>query len=159
MNPLKTNRLSSKHYLFILLFFSGCSKIVYTREVVEHLHTKADLVKELGEPDKKTSYPGFEEWAYYRDTLSTLNQTDTVSNSKIIPIKDTLTNKIVALHTASIKFHVDSANRIISYKNDGVNLTKKVKENFGASVLDVLAGTAVILLIIGYEIAKDKFNL
>ncbi|MBB3055882.1 hypothetical protein [Mucilaginibacter gotjawali] len=156
---MKTNRLSGKYYLFILLFLSGCSKMVYTREVVDHLHTKADLVKELGEPDKKTPYPGFEEWVYYRDTLSTLNQSDTLSNSRIVPIKDSLTNKIVALHTASIKFHIDSANRIISYKNDGVNLSKKVKENFGASVLDVLAGTLVILLVVGYEIAKDKIDL
>jgi hypothetical protein len=150
-------------YVFdILLLFSlsGCSKIVFTQQVVDNLHTKQDLLKQLGEPDQKLAYPGYEEWAYIRDTLSVLsnNNSDTVKNETDRPSKDSIKSNFYTVHHTYIKFHIDSTNHIIGYKNNGVDLTRKVKENFGHSVLNVLSVTLAILLIIGVEVAKDKLN-
>jgi hypothetical protein len=149
-------------YILVLFSLSGCSKIVYTQQLVNDLHTKQDLVKQLGQPDQKITYPDFEEWVYIRDTLSVLsnkNNSDTIKKEISPSSPDSLKNIFYSVHHTSIKFHIDSTNRIIGYKNNGVDLTRKVKESFGNSVLNILGGTLVVLLIIGFEIAKDKLDL
>jgi hypothetical protein len=149
-------------YLLLLFSLSGCTKIVYTQQLVNDLHTKKDLVKQLGQPDQKITYPDFEEWVYVRDTLSVLsnkNNSDTVKKESSATLPDSSKNTFYSVHHTYIKFHIDSTNRIIGYKNNGVDLTRKVKENFGTSVLNILGGTLIVLLLIGYEIEKDKLDL
>jgi hypothetical protein len=129
--------------------------------VVDNLHTKQDLLKQLGEPDQKVTYPEYEEWAYIRDTLSVLsnnNNSDTVSKVANGPSKDSVKSTFYAVHHTYIKFQIDSANHIIGYKNNGVDLTRKVKENFGNTLLDILGGTLAVLLIVVVEVVKDKLD-
>ena len=154
-------RLIYGFHIMLLFSLSGCSKIVYTQQVVDNLHTKQDLVKQLGQPDQKIAYPGYEEWVYNRDTLSVLddkNTSDTTKKEPGITLHDTSKTAFYSVHHTSIKFHIDTANRVMGYKNNGVDLTRKVKENFGHSVLNILGGTLVVLLIIGVEVAKDKLD-
>jgi hypothetical protein len=153
-------KLPSGLCFLLLLFSSGCSKIVYTQQVVDKIHTKRDLVKQLGQPDQKVKYPGFEEWVYVRDTLSALsnkNTPDTV-NKVARPLQDSSKTTFYAVHHTFIKFQIDSTNRVTGYKNNGVDLTRKVKENFGQSVLTILGGTLLVLLIITLEIINDKYS-
>jgi hypothetical protein len=148
-------------YLLLLFSLSGCSKTVFTQQVVDNLHTKQDLLKQLGEPDQKVAYPGYEEWAYIRDTLSVLNNknnSDTVSKEAGRPSKDSVKSTFYTVHHTYIKFHIDSADHIIEYKNNGVDLTRKVKENFGNTLLDILGGTLAVLLIVVIEVVKEKLN-
>jgi len=148
-------------YILLLFSLSGCSKIVYSQQVVDNLHTKQDLLKQLGEPDQKVINPGYEEWSYIRDTLSVLsdkNSSDTVNKKTDSPKQDSIKGTFYAVHHTYIKFHIDSADRIIEYKNNGVDLTRKVKENFGNSLLHILGGTLAVLVIIVVEVAKDKLE-
>ncbi len=148
-------------YFLLLFFLSGCSKIVYTQQVVDNLHTRQDLLKQLGEPDQKVKYPGYEEWAYIRDTLSVLNNKNTSDTTKSeikLPSKDSTKTTFYAVHHTYIKFHIDSADHIIEYKNNGVDLTRKVKESFGNTLLEILGGTLAVLVIIVVEVAKDRLD-
>jgi hypothetical protein len=148
-------------FIFLVLF-CGCSKTITTQQVVDKLNTKDELLKQLGKPDEKKSFPEVEEWTYYRDTVP---PPDSASHHYIVTADSTKINSDsiklvpVAQHNHYIKFIIDTNNKVVGHKNNGVDLSKKEKVGFGTSVLNVLGIILVLSIFIGYEIAKDKLGI
>lgn len=156
------HKLSVSLIILALLCCFGCSRIVQSKDVINGIHTRADLIKQMGEPNEKNPHPGFEEWVYFRDTIEAYNRApivDTVKQS-IQPTATTETQtKPVKQHNADIRFLVDTNNNVVGHKNNGVDLTKKVQMGFGESVLEVLAGTLAVIIIVAVEVINNKLNM
>ena len=142
--------------LCTLILHCSCTKVIHTRQVLQSFHTQEDLLKQFGPPDEKKKGDGIEEWVYYmnsRPVVSQSSKTDTLQNSPIHPGFDSLSK--AGLHSKSIRFMIDTNDNIVGYKNNGVDLTKKVKQNPVLVSLnfmgEVLIGAIALGLYFGVE--------
>ena len=142
--------------LCTLILHGSCTKVIHTRQVLQSFHTKDDILKQFGPPDEKKQGLGVEEWVYYRDSkpaLAQSNKTDTVQNYSTHRNPDSL-NRITP-HTTSIRFMIDTNRNVVGYKNNGVDLTRKVKQNPVLVSLnfmgEVLIGVIALGLYFGVE--------
>ena len=143
--------------LLTALFLSSCTKMIYTHEVIRKIKTKDDLVDEMGNPDTIKKYPAFQEWVYYRDTTSITDVsivTDSTQNSAVPIIHSKPVSMRETEHDKYVKFLVDTNNKVIGHKNQGVDLSKRVNKNAGETILDILGGTAALILLAGLEYLK-----
>jgi hypothetical protein len=104
--------------------------VIHTRQVLQGFHTKDDILKRFGTPDQKKQGVGVEEWAYHIGSVAAAaqsNKTDPVQNHPLKLNTDSL-NK-ASPDNKSIRFMIDTNNNVIGYKNEGVDLTRKVKQN------------------------------
>jgi len=154
-------KISLPGFIFLLggsMFLCSCSKQVFThQQVLQSFHTKNDVQKQFGVPDEKTKGEDIEVWTYYRDTLHTVassNKTDTIKN--INTGTDILKVSQPVEHANYIKFSFDTAGNVTGYKSNGVNLSKTKRDSFGKGLLNVLAITAAITVIIGVEILNNS---
>lgn len=153
----------------IFLYFTGCSRTIQSKEVINKIHTGSDLLNELGQPSEKNLHPDFEEWVYFRDTIETsgeknksdtLSKTvDTLANVNTGNVGQTVKNQPIKKHYRYISFLVDTNNVVVGHKNNGVDLTKKVPMGFGESLLEVLGGIAAITVIIIVEVINNKLDM
>ena len=147
---------------FVITFSLGCSHVIQSKDVINSMHTRFDLLNQLGEPNEKNKHPGVEEWVYYRDTIETYDRRVTIDSSSKIMHQTTgadSTVKPIKLHNADIRFLIDTNNIVVGHKNNGADLTKKVPLSFGQSVLEVLAGTAAVIIIIAVEVVNNKLDM
>ncbi|HTE00263.1 MAG TPA: hypothetical protein VK668_13310 [Mucilaginibacter sp.] len=148
-----------------MLSFCGCSKQVYThQQVMQGFHTKADVLKQFGMPDQKTTSEGIEEWTYNKDippnkaaqpVADTARKSDT-TKSYVATARDSLKLLKYTQNKKYIRFLFDSAGNVSGYKSNGVNLAYTKKDNFGMGLLKVLGITVAVVVIIGVEIANNS---
>lgn len=137
----------------------GCSKQLYThQQVMQSFHTKNDVLKQFGTPDEKITSEGIEEWTYNNvlPTADKAGKHDTAANSSVNNPPDSLKIKRYQRHDKYIKFLFDSAGNVSGYKSKGVNLATTKKDNFGTGLVKVLGVTAVLIVLVGAEIANNS---
>ena len=146
----------------VFLFFTGCSRTIQSKEVINKIHTSADLINELGQPSEKNIHPGYEEWVYFRDTV--VNSTNAKVNDtsgKITPVNNDpeIQNQPAKKHYQYVSFLVDTNNIVVGHKNNGVDLTKKIPMSFGESLLEVLGGIAAVVVIVTVDVINNKLDM
>jgi hypothetical protein len=147
-----------------LLFFSSCSKVVYTnQQVLQSFHTKNDVTKRFGNPENKSKGDGLEVWTYkFNKDTTTRPQTNIASQSDTLKAyvptaADSLKlRRYAERHDKYIKFMFDTTGTVAGYKSNGVNLSTTKKDNFGTGLLKVLGITAAIVVIVAVEIADNS---
>jgi len=113
-----------------MILHCSCTKVIHTRQVLQGFHTKDDILKRFGTPDEKKQGVGVEEWVYHMDSgpaVAQSNITDPVQSYPLKPNTDSLSK--ASPHNKSVRFMIDTNNNVVGYKNDGVDLTRKVKQN------------------------------
>lgn len=136
--------------LCTLILHGSCTKVIHTRQVLQSFHTEDDILKQLGPPDEKNQGLGVEEWVYYmgsKPALAQSNKTDTVQNYSNHQNPGTL-NRITA-HTRFIRFMIDTNKNVVGYKNNGVDLTRKVKQNPILVSLNFMGEVLIGVIVLG----------
>ena len=133
----------------------GCSRTIHTQQVLQSPHTKDDVLKQFGPPNEKKQGDGIEEWVYTKYPVS--NKQDTINgkyrNTNSDSLKVTPTNQ----NNKYFKFIIDTNNNVVGYKNNGVDLTKKVKQNPFLATLKFLGGVTVVIIVIGLYLGVPDY--
>jgi hypothetical protein len=136
--------------LIVIISFYGCTQTLYTKDVAKNCQTKDQVIKQFGIPDIRRKVGADEQWIYNRDTLESIKQIKTNAINKTADslriIRNTDQNKY-------IKFIIDTNNKVIGYKMNGINTSKKVKMSAGTVILKVLGSEIVVSLLVGIAIA------
>ena len=134
------------------LLCCGCRTIKTQKIALRDLRTREDVIQKFGPPDEVKPGDGWNEWIYYdRDYVTSIDRT---SSSRQIS-SDSLKTSQSSHPKKYIQFIIDTGNNVTGYKNNGVNLTESKKESFGKGLVNALAVTGVIILVVGVEIASN----
>ena len=138
-------------FLIPLLILCGCTHTMYThQQVLQKCRTKDDVLKQFGQPDEKIPGEGMEQWVYRMDKGPA-------------PMPDSLKSKpdSLAADTAQyvpqekyVKFMFDDQGKVMGYKASGVDLTRRVKDNFGKSFVTITGGILIVSAWVVIELAK-----
>ena len=142
-----------------LLSLCGCATKRYShQQVMQSYHTKDDVLKRFGKPDRRRIVDSTEVWFYYHysgpnnfrqgstaavnsqpDTTKAANSLDTLKAKQLIPVN------------TSISFIFDQQGNVQGYKSQGVDLAYSKKESFGMTALKVVGIAALVVLIVGLD--------
>lgn len=136
--------------LIAIIFFYGCTKTLYTKDIAKSCQTKDQVMKQFGIPDIRRKVGTDEEWIYNRDTLASLKQ---VKRDTINKTTDSIRANQIADQSKYIKFIIDTNNNVIGYKLNGVNTSQKVKVSAGTIIVKILTSEFVISILLGIAIA------
>jgi len=138
--------------IIAFLLCCGCRTIKTQKIALRDLRTREDVIQKFGPPDKVKPGDGWDEWIYYdRDYVTSV---DGASSSRQIS-SDSLKAGQSSLPKNYIQFIIDTGNNVTGYKNNGVNLTESKRESFGKGLVNALAVTGVVILVVGLEIANN----
>ncbi|MGZ3812414.1 MAG: hypothetical protein ACXVJP_03730 [Mucilaginibacter sp.] len=101
-----------------------------------------------------------EEWIYNRGSSPAdieLSKKDTTNNSSNKSIPDSLKIKDFTPKGKYIRFIIDTNNNVVGYKNNGVDLTKKVKVNPALEALKFLGGVTLVIIVIGLSLGVQNY--
>jgi len=145
-----------------VILLCSCTHTLYThQQVLQNCHTKDDVWKQFGSPDEKHPGPAMEQWVYNMEKphkSTKQKMPDQLMVNQVRP--DTLASDSIQYvkqenYTSYIKFMFDTQGKVIGYKADGVDLTKKVKDNFGKSVVNITGGVLVVSVLVALELYKE----
>lgn len=146
--------------LGILILLCSCTRVIHTKQVLHSLHTKDEVLKQMGPPTKITKSEGGQELIYTRDTTYTIVKSakgDTSTSS--VNGADSLKVDRIVPHIRSIKFMIDTNNNVIGYKNNGLDLSKKVKVNPLLEGLKYLGEGVLLIIVLGLSLhVQDYIN-
>jgi len=143
--------------LAIIAFLLCCScRTIKTQKIaLRDLRTREDVIQKFGPPDKVKPGDGWDEWIYYdRDYVTSIDGSNKKSSYHQAG-SDSLRSGQSNLPKKYIQFIIDTGNNVTGYKNNGVNLTESKKESFGKGLVNALAITGVVILVVGVEIASN----
>jgi hypothetical protein len=146
--------------LFILVFtvcFYSCSRTIHTQQVLQSPHTKDQVLKQFGPPDEKKQGDGIEEWVYTRYPVSVSKKQDTIKGQRGNSSADSLKINPTGPNNKYFKFIIDTSNNIVGYKNNGVDLTKKIKQNPAVATLKFFGQLAIITIVIGLSLGVENY--
>jgi hypothetical protein len=143
--------------LFILACFCGCSRTIHTQQVLQSPHTKDDMLKQFGPPDERKQGDGIEEWVYTRYPVSAYKKQDTIKGQNGNSNADSLKVNPTHSNNKYFKFIIDTNNNVVGYKNNGVDLTKKVKQNPALIALKFLGQVVVVTIVIGLYLGVENY--
>lgn len=143
-----------------MVILCGCSHTVYSHQkVMQSLHTKNDVLSRFGAPTKKTSIGDLEQWTYYMDTLSVTDKpTDPDTLQNAADTTELPNSGLYIDRHKYVKFLFDTAGNVAGYKSNGVDLKTVKKDNFGKSTVKGLEVAGILILLIGYEVAKAYYD-
>lgn len=137
--------------------FCGCSRTIHTQQVLQSPHTKDDVLKQFGPPDERKQGDGIEEWVYTRYPVSSAKKQDTINSQQLNISSDSLKINPTAPKNKYFKFLIDTNNNVVGYKNNGVDLTKKVKQNPALATLKFLGQVVIVTIVIGLYLGVENY--
>jgi hypothetical protein len=152
--------------IFGLLLLCGCTQTLYThQQVLQKCRTRQDVYAQFGAPDEKHPGQGVEQWVYNMDKPHNptkqkmpdqLKNQTTMVRAKIDSLStDSVQNIKQEKYTKSLKFMFDDQGNVIGYKADGADVSRKVKDSFGKSLVNITGGIAIISVLVALELYKD----
>jgi hypothetical protein len=150
-------------YIFLLgvLLLSSCAKVVYThQQLMQSFHTKADVLKHLGNPDRVKEGNDVEEWIYTRPVAYIHGRAKNQDMAHAtMPHPDTLKFVTNGPNSQFIRFIFDPQGNVVGYKSQDENLGHVYKESFGITALKVLGIAALVIIVVGLDInSNSDFN-
>jgi len=137
----------------VILSFCSCTRVIYTQEVLQNCHTGTDVMKQFGKPDKRTTVDSNEVWIYYKLVTPTNNISKTTPRAAVNnPIKVDSLNAATN-STKYIKFIIDTNNQVVGYKNNGLDLTRKVKVSAGSATMKILGSEIVVSILLAVALS------
>ena len=112
----------------------------------------------MGPPTRITKSEGGQELIYTRDTTYTIvksAKSDTTNSS--VNGTDSLKVDRIVPHIRSIKFMIDTNNNVIGYKNNGIDLSKKVKVNPILEGLKYLGEGVILIIVLGLALHVEDY--
>ncbi|WP_426667302.1 hypothetical protein ACPPVU_14855 [Mucilaginibacter sp. McL0603] len=143
--------------LACLVCFCGCSRTIHTQQVLQSPHTKDDVLKQFGPPDERKQGDGIEEWVYTRYPVSASKKQDAINSQRENSSADSLKINPTGPNNKYFKFIIDTNNNVVGYKNNGVDLTKKVKQNPAVATLKFLGQLVIVTIIIGLYLGVEDY--
>ena len=143
--------------LTCIVCFCGCSRKIHTQQVLQSPHTKDDVLKQFGPPDERKQGDGIEEWVYTRYPVSASKKQDTVKGQYNNNSTDSLKINPTGPNNKYFKFIIDTNNNVVGYKNNGVNLTKKIKQNPALATLKFLGQVVIVTIVIGLYLGVEDY--
>ena len=143
-----------------LVCFCSCTKTLHTRQVLQSCRTKDDVLKQFGPPNEIKPGEGIDEWVYNRNSASTINKPnkqDTVNDNNVSASYDSLKVDQGNHNASYFKFIIDTNNNVVGYKNNGVDLTKKVKQNPVLASLNFLFEVVVVTVVVGLYLGVENY--
>lgn len=70
-------------------------------------------------------------------------------------VKDSVQRIAQEKYVRYLKFMFDDQGKVIGYKAEGVDLSRKVKDNFGTSLLTITGGIVVASVLIALQLYSD----
>ncbi len=141
--------------LVCIVCFCGCSRTIHTQQALQSPHTKDDVLKQFGPPDERKQGDGIEEWVYTRYPVSASKKQDNIkiqnsNGGDSLKVNSTPTNKY-------FKFIIDTNNNVVGYKNNGVYLTKKIKQNPALATLKFLGQVVIVTIVMGVDLGVADY--
>lgn len=143
--------------LTCIVCFCGCSRTIHTQQVLQSPHTKDDVLKQFGPPDERKQGDGIEEWVYTRYPVSASKKQDTINGQHGNSSVDSLKINSTGPNNKYFKFIIDTNNNVVGYKNNGVNLTKKIKQNPALATLKFLGQVVIVTIVIGLYLGVEDY--
>jgi hypothetical protein len=143
--------------LTCIVSFCSCSRTIHTQQVLQSPHTKDDVLKQFGPPDERKQGDGIEEWVYTRYPVSASKKQDTIKGQNRNVIDDSLKVNSTGANKKYFKFIIDTNNNVAGYKNNGVDLTKKVKQNPALATLKFLGQVVIVTIVIGLYLGVEDY--
>jgi hypothetical protein len=153
MKPLLPVLLS----LTCIVCFCSCSHTIHTQQVLQSPHTKDDVLKQFGPPDERKQGDGIEEWVYTRYPVSASKKQDTINGQHRNNNADSLKGNPTRSNNKYFKFIIDTNNNVVGYKNNGVDLTKKIKQNPALIALKFLGQVVIVTIVIGLYLGVEDY--
>lgn len=145
--------------LSFLLMLSSCTTTRYThQQVLQNCHKKEDVLKQFGPPDEINPGVGAEQWTYDMNKLRPRKKSKSPVDVKSLPdslVKDSLQYVNRDKYTAYVKFMFDDKGNVVGYNASGVDLSRKEKDSFGKSLLNITGGVLVVSALVALELFKD----
>ena len=118
---------------------------------------KEDVLKQFGPPDERKQGDGIEEWVYTRYPVSASKKQDTIKSQHSNINTDSLKINPTSQNNKYFKFIIDTNNNVVGYKNNGVDLTKTVKQNPAVATLKFLGQVVIVTIIIGLYLGVEDY--
>jgi len=154
--------MKSLYFLSAILLGSfamcSCTKTFYShQQMLQKCKTKDDVLKQFGPPDERNPGNGLEQWVYNMDKDSVRNppKKNLITKLPDTLVKDSVQRIAQEKYVRYLKFMFDDQGKVIGYKAEGVDLGRKVKDNFGTSLLTITGGIVVASVLIALQLYSD----